>query len=588
MTRAGASFGHGIQHDKLLKFEINGTAWVDTPGLSDLKFRTRAAGQITEALKDQEGLYRLIFVVTTEAGRVRVDDLATMTIVLTAIRKKNVPYGVIVNKISERLLGRMLSEAKFYDELICSLNSGPYSTEHIFLAPEDPDARDADNYIIAAPAMAPVLDFIDSVPCIAIRPTDVEDIKTSDFDDQGAKLKQLVQTMVDAHSKQLEQLAIMHQSAMEQHRETLRLMQADQARRDKATNHMLESLRNQAAEESQRRDKIQERLEEVLASTNRSQQLARQEHMKTMLEMEKIRAEAREKELKMKIEAERKRLESESAHQKQMRDMKAVQDQLQGRVQAQERIIRSEEKKQNDGGCFAGSGLVQLASGRVVPIRDLCIGDHVKVYDPVGDGDSGKEQFEQVLEFYDYDPHVHASFVSLDTGADRAPLVLTEHHFVLAAASLLPEDPAEFTRACNLKPGMYLIAGSDGRRLCIRAVHHVVEQGLFSPATTSGTLVINGIAASVYAKPEKYVHVPVSDAKAHKMIHNFTEELRNEWAMELSSPATAQHVAMSKMDDWRAQVEANRLEDGGLQLKHKGSQALKIHAHQELVALSCA
>ncbi|KNE68686.1 hypothetical protein AMAG_12856 [Allomyces macrogynus ATCC 38327] len=344
VTQAGSSAGHGIQHDKLLKFEINGTTWIDTPGLSDVKYRTRAAGQITDALKDQEGLYRLIFVVTTESGRVKPDDLATLTIVLNAIRKKNVPYGVIINKISERLLQKMLTEAEFYDKLICSLNSGPYSTNHIFLAPEDQDARDADNCIIPASAMTPVLNFIETVPCIAIRPTDVEAIKTSDFDDQEAKLKDLVEMMITAHSKQLEQIVIMHESAMAQHRETLRMLQADQARRDEMTNGMLESLRTQAAEESQRRDKIQERLEEIMAKANRGQLEARQAHMKTMLEMEKARSEARERELKMKLEAERKRLEMEKAHQKEMHDTKAAHDKETNRL---ENMIKDVEKEVN-------------------------------------------------------------------------------------------------------------------------------------------------------------------------------------------------------------------------------------------------
>ncbi|KAJ3359741.1 hypothetical protein GGF31_003764, partial [Allomyces arbusculus] len=57
------------------------------------------------ALK-QPGRYRLIFVITEKAGRADPMDVATIATVLNAIDQDKIPYGVIINKVSPRVIKR--------------------------------------------------------------------------------------------------------------------------------------------------------------------------------------------------------------------------------------------------------------------------------------------------------------------------------------------------------------------------------------------------------------------------------------------------------------------------------------------------
>jgi len=106
---SGVSFGHGLTTE--LKFQTNpadpNTRYADTPGLADIALAEKAAAAIHKALQDaaKKGRsVRIIFVVTTDAGRVRADDLMTMNKVMESIALKGGvkvemnSHGVIVNK----------------------------------------------------------------------------------------------------------------------------------------------------------------------------------------------------------------------------------------------------------------------------------------------------------------------------------------------------------------------------------------------------------------------------------------------------------------------------------------------------------
>ena len=77
----------------------------DTPGLSDIETRSAAAVEISEALR-QDGKYRLVFVLLLDNGRVRADDLATMKLVLTAIKDPTLKYAVLINQVNSSLMGK--------------------------------------------------------------------------------------------------------------------------------------------------------------------------------------------------------------------------------------------------------------------------------------------------------------------------------------------------------------------------------------------------------------------------------------------------------------------------------------------------
>ncbi|KNE68640.1 hypothetical protein AMAG_12804 [Allomyces macrogynus ATCC 38327] len=565
VTKAGVNAGAGIQHNTLLRFPIDGVTWIDTPGLSDITHRTRAAALITEALQHEKGCYRLIFVVTTEAGRVRPEDLATMTIVLNAIHKKDVPYGVIVNKLSKRLHSRILNDADFYNKFACSLNSGPYSTKDIFLALEVDDARDAEDYILPDVAMKSVLEFINGIPSITMQPNDVSAISATDFDEQESRLQAVVDKMIAENAKEREKMHKMHEEAMEQQRETFKRLQADLERQRMEAERQLE-LANQNAE------------------VGKAERQALQQQVK---EMENRKPEPQQQE----------------QQEPQIIQVLKFLDQQERRREEERRRREVERGQVKDSGCFAGSVLVQLSCGRLVPVSSVRIGDLVAVAPNLHDEPSGKQLFEPVLEFFNYDPLTKAALVSLDVGVDQAgPLVLTGNHFVWAAVSDSPAIAPQFTRARHVSVGMYLVLGDGGRRR-VNSIGQVVECGVFSPVTASGTIVANGVVASTYAKPTEFADIKVPDDAAHKLMHEFVEErLLHSWVKELQVDNAAD-VAAAKMSAWDDRVAAasaavalingqSEPEQGGdheqqqrLELEHPACQALKVEARQHFLAM---
>merc|ERR1719498_2223897 len=82
------------------------------------------------------------------------------------------------------------------------------------------------------------------------------------------------------------------------------------------------------------------------------------------------------------------------------------------------------------------------------------------------------------------------------------------------------------------------LCDGNGKMVTVSMVRSVSGVGVFSPATMSGQIVVDGILCSAYAKPGQFVHVDVSDKLAHTMIHQATAFLRLSWWMRLQVPAS--------------------------------------------------
>ncbi|KAJ0404440.1 hypothetical protein ATCC90586_003074 [Pythium insidiosum] len=96
---SGTSHGQGltIYHQQV---QVDGIAYMDTPGLADVRIEEQAAEQITMALK-KSGKYKLFFLVRLQAGRIISEDLATMERVLEAIKVEELNYSVVINNMSK-------------------------------------------------------------------------------------------------------------------------------------------------------------------------------------------------------------------------------------------------------------------------------------------------------------------------------------------------------------------------------------------------------------------------------------------------------------------------------------------------------
>lgn len=151
----------------------------DTPGLDDVEMRQKAAGEIEKALK-QEGIYRLFFVITLEAGRIKPADLTTIEMVMGAIKRDNVTFNVIVNKVTKQEKAKI--EQAGVDNFLKLLNSGRYKTESVFYIDIDRELEDGDKqFFITNPELEDF--FYRDSKAIFIKKLEVEKIKIDQFEE---------------------------------------------------------------------------------------------------------------------------------------------------------------------------------------------------------------------------------------------------------------------------------------------------------------------------------------------------------------------------------------------------------------------
>lgn len=123
--------------------------YFDTPGLDDVQIREQAAGEIEKVFRSKKASYKLVFVVTLEAGRVRAADVVTMKLILRALPAKS-PHGVIVNKVSPSQARKLRSpdsedEKKMHDSLsVCKT----HKPEFLHILTRNDDLEDEDDQLL--------------------------------------------------------------------------------------------------------------------------------------------------------------------------------------------------------------------------------------------------------------------------------------------------------------------------------------------------------------------------------------------------------------------------------------------------------
>lgn len=122
-----SDFNAGAGLTKALQQEQIGTdIFMDTPGLADTELAPLAAGAITEAFK-LGGRFKVFFVFTLEAGRVRPEDKSTMELILKAVPEIGSTYGLILNKVSPKAVSN-IQEKQETDKILAALFAGVQPT----------------------------------------------------------------------------------------------------------------------------------------------------------------------------------------------------------------------------------------------------------------------------------------------------------------------------------------------------------------------------------------------------------------------------------------------------------------------------
>jgi len=186
-----SGFSAGEGKTKELQFlEHQGNLYMDTPGLEDVNLRKQAAQEISKALK-RDGRYKIFFVVTLEAGRVRPADCATMKLVLDAAPEIGQNYAVILNKVSKKAAQVAASDKTQRDNILAALFSGVQPTIFVNFNPSDPDLEDEDN--VVKPLPAPLEEFIlNVVPDVKVTSSKVADVSADGFEQMAERFETLI------------------------------------------------------------------------------------------------------------------------------------------------------------------------------------------------------------------------------------------------------------------------------------------------------------------------------------------------------------------------------------------------------------
>jgi len=171
--------------------------YIDTPGLADTRIRQRAALAIVDALR-KGGAYKLLFVLTLEAGNIRAQDQVTMELILEALQNqlKENQYGIIINKIGNkftRQIEKEVSNGIFCSRLFPRKQSTAKhffpSTNNILCLEEVHELIDEDNGIL--PSFNRICRFLDKLPTVSIVPGSVKDIDWNKFEKIQKELEKI-------------------------------------------------------------------------------------------------------------------------------------------------------------------------------------------------------------------------------------------------------------------------------------------------------------------------------------------------------------------------------------------------------------
>jgi hypothetical protein len=291
---------------------------------------------------------------------------------------------------------------------------------------------------------------------------------------------------------------------------------AEKVKNGEAATALLEQFKAQLADHTAKMSKLaddhKKALDDIVTEHQQELKTTTAEHeekLKKALKEERERSEKEKKALNEKIE-----------------DQKRRADGLQGKV----------DSHQCKSGCFPGDASVQTKQGTKL-MRNLQVGDTIN---------TGEGQWELVLGWYDFEPFSEREFIIL-TITSGQQMCLTTNHLIFTSTSL-EVSTMKLLQAGRVLSGMYVVDGSGKQSSKVVKIHYERRLGVFSPATFSGRLVVDGVLASAYAKPSEFADVNVSDTLVHQLSHSATFPLRLLWVgvgkLGLSRRVFASYVPM--------------------------------------------
>jgi len=330
--KSGVSFGSGLTVELTWNEApaLPNVRFADTPGLADIFLKEQAAEAITAALAQGAAKghnTKIIFVVTTEEGRLRTEDMYTIKVVMNSIKLANgaTPgansYAIIINKCTFLDNPSFLQAGRArLESMLSDSKTNPIPSAYVRYLPAMPEIAGKDNARISFDGLLDwVLGMAPSIQVVQAESIDTnsqEEVIAAMKEEHAAALDQLERLSVEQarelaaasqarremEARMKEQLAYMERRA--RYAEEQRRKEAEEARKEMAR---LEAQRRAEMKRLERERKEQQRaLERAAEQERRERQLADEARRKEIARMEAQRKADKERRQEIaRLEAQR-------------------------------------------------------------------------------------------------------------------------------------------------------------------------------------------------------------------------------------------------------------------------------------------
>jgi hypothetical protein len=140
-------------------------------------------------------------------------------------------------------------------------------------------------------------------------------------------------------------------------------------------------------------------------------------------------------------------------------------------------------------GCFSGVNTVEVAGKGMVAMKDLQLGDKVK-------DASGK--MVTVYTFGHYHPLDTFEFLQVHARNLARPLEISRDHLVYVNGATIPVSAVTVGGRIDVVENKQRTSSKSNSTAVITKIQKVKRIGVYAPFTTSGTIMVSGVAASTY------------------------------------------------------------------------------------------
>jgi len=166
--KSGVSFGAGMTSEIKRTMGKDGNDYIDLPGLADTKHGPEAAKAMDEVFRGGEEL-RILFFVREYEGRISMEDVVVMNLVLCSHPEIADNYGIIVNQIKDETFRNLANDSNlknFLAPIFYSMKDENI-TSRILLVPSIATLARKKDAVLEPERIHPCLrDFVDKLPSV--------------------------------------------------------------------------------------------------------------------------------------------------------------------------------------------------------------------------------------------------------------------------------------------------------------------------------------------------------------------------------------------------------------------------------------